>query len=166
MEDSAVQKQKYRLQPVLDVRGKTKQAAAKLLATRRAQLADAEIELVRRQAAVSTCRAQQTTAQERMMDDVKQGAPAHGLVMHRTHLADLRRVEKELVAEVEAQHLAVAAAEVEVEKSVSALIEASKEVQVIEKHNESWQENARREEERREQKLGDEIGMIGHRRGK
>ena len=159
-------KPKYRLQPVLSVREKAKQEAAKSLATQRAQLADAEVELVRRKAAVDECRARQVVAHEDMLEEVKQGVAAHGLVMHRTHLADLRRVEQELIAEVEAQRRTVAAAEGEVEKAVTALIEASREVQVIEKHHESWQQNARREDERREQKLGDEIGAITHRRAR
>ena len=159
-------KSSYRLQPVLNVRERAKQVAAKSLATRQAQLADAEVELERRQLAVAESRARQVAAQEKMMADVKQGVAAHGLVMHRTHLADLRRVEQELVAAVEDQRRTVKAAEVEVEKAVTSLIEASREVQVIAKHHEAWQQTARREEERREQKLGDEIGAITHRRGR
>jgi flagellar export protein FliJ len=165
-EDSAMPRQKYRLRPVLDVRQKAKQAAAKLLAARRAQLAEAEAELVRRNTAVDSCRAQQVTAQEKMLEEVTRGLAAHGLVVHRTHLADLRRIEQELVAEVEVQRRTVAAAEAEVDKAVTALIEASKEVQVIEKHHDTWQQSTRREEQRREQKIGDEIGAITHRRGR
>jgi flagellar export protein FliJ len=164
MEDSSVPKQKYPLQQVLDVREKGKQVAAKSLASRRAQLAAAEAELERRQAAVVTLQARQTAAQEKMLAEVRDGAAAQGLVLHRTHLADLRRVKQDLVAEVEAQRRAVVAAENEVQNAVTALIEASKEVQVIEKHHASWRQNARREAERQEQKLGDEIGALTHRR--
>jgi flagellar export protein FliJ len=60
----------------------------------------------------------------------------------------------------------VANAEAEVEKALDALIEASREVQVIEKHRETWQQRTRREEQLREQKIGDEIGAVTYRRPK
>ncbi len=163
---SAVPKQKYRLQPVLDVRGKAKQAAASLVATRREQLAAAEAELTRRRQALVVCRRRQTTAQEKMLAEFESGVEAHTLVTHRTHLADLRRNAQELAAKVEDQRRAVAGAEAEVEKAVSALIEASKEVQVIEKHRETWHQRTRREEQLREQKIGDEIGAVTYRRSR
>jgi flagellar export protein FliJ len=99
-----------------------------------------------------------------MMAETKQGVAAHGLVLYRTHLADLRRIEQELIVEVEDQERLVSTAENEVEKALAVMIEASKDVQVIEKHHESWQQKTRRDEDRNEQKLGDEIGTITHRR--
>jgi flagellar export protein FliJ len=155
-------KPKYRLQPVLSVRERAKQAAAQALATRREQLIAAEAELARRLDVLAACRARQSTAQQKMLEDSTDGAGVALLVIHRTHLADLRRIEKELIAEVEAQRSAVAAAEIEVEKAITTLIEASREVQVIEKHQESWQQRTKREEARREQKLGDEIGAANY----
>ena len=161
---SAVPKEKYRLQPVLDVRGKAKQAAARLVATRREQLAAAEEELARRRQELADCRRRQVTAREKMLEEFDPDVEANTLVVHRTHLADLRRTEQELVAKVEDQRRAVAAAEAEVERAVDALIEASKEVQVIEKHRDNWRERTRREEQLREQKIGDEIGAVTYRR--
>ena len=161
-----MQKQKYRLQPVLDVRGKAKQAAACLLATRREQLAAAEAKLMRRREALAACRQRQAIAQERMLGEFARGLDAHTLVTHRTHLADLRRTEDELMTKVEDQRRAVVGAEAEVEKAVVALIEASKEVQVIEKHRETWRQRTRREEQLRDQKIGDEIGAVTYRRGR
>jgi len=163
---SAVPKQKYRLQPVLDVRDQAKQAAACLVATRREQLAAAESELARRRQELAGCRRRQTTARERMLRDCEREVDANTLVVHRTHLADLRRTEEELVAKVEDQRRAVVGAEAEVERAVAALIEASKEVQVIEKHRETWRQRTRREEQLREQKAGDEIGAITYRRSR
>jgi flagellar export protein FliJ len=159
-----VPKQKYRLQPVLTVREKAKQTAAKMLANRRAQLAAAEAELALRKAAVDDCRARQLSVQDKMMAETQKGVVAHGLVLYRTHLADLRRIEQELIVAVEAQQRIVSLAENEVEKALSVMIEASKDVQVIEKHHEAWQQKTRREEDRNQQKLGDEIGTITHRR--
>ncbi len=163
---AAVPKPKYRLQPVLDVRGKAKQAAASLLATRREQLAAAEAELARRIQALAVCRQRQVTAKEKMLEEFEPDAGAHTLVTHRTHLADLRQTEKELATKVEDQRRAVLGAEAEVDKAITALIEASKEVQVIEKHRETWREHTRREELQREQKIGDEIGAVTYRRNR
>ena len=161
-----MQKQKYRLQPVLDVRGKAKQAAACLVATRREQLAAAEAELTRRIQSLAACRRSQVTAREKMLNEFDPGVAARTLVVHRTHLSDLRRTEDELVAKVEDQRRAVLGAEAEVEKALAALIEASKEVQVIEKHRETWRQRTRREEDLKEQKIGDEIGAVTYRRSR
>ena len=161
-----VPKQKYRLQPVLDVRGKAKQVAACLVATRREQLVAAEEELLRRTQELAGCRRRQVSAHGKMLEEVERGVDAKTLVTHRTHLADLRRVEQELVTKVEDQHRAVSSAEAEVEKALNALIEASREVQVIEKHRETWRQRTRREEQLREQKIGDEIGAVTYRRGR
>ena len=57
-------------------------------------------------------------------------------------------------------------AEAEVERAVAALIEASKEVKVIEKHRETWRQRTLREEQLREQKIGDEIGAVTYRRNR
>jgi flagellar export protein FliJ len=158
-----VPRQKYRLQPVLEVRDQIKQAAARLVATRRDQLAQAEAELARRTQAVVDCRNQQVAAQQKLFAESEAGVEANLLVIHRTHLADLRRIEQELIAQVEEQRVVVSTAKDEVDKAITALIEASREVQVIEKHREGWQERTRREEQLREQKTSDEIGALAHR---
>ncbi|HKE59474.1 MAG TPA: hypothetical protein VKB46_22345, partial [Pyrinomonadaceae bacterium] len=144
-------------------RDKIKQTAARLVATRREQLAAAETELKRRHQAVATCRDQQAAAQQKLFAEAQAGVEAHELVIHRTHLSDIRRIEQELMAQVEEQRAVVATAKDELDRAITALIEASREVQVIEKHREGWQEKTRREEQLREQKAGDEIGAITHR---
>lgn len=157
-------KNKYKLQTVLDVRERAKRDAMALVAARRAQLAEAEAELARRELSVARCRDRQRTAQEKMMEDVRRGIEAQTVVAHRAHLADLRRLEEELIAEVERQRPVVERAESELEKALAGLIEASKELQTIEKHREGWQHQTRRREARREEKLSDEIGAIIHER--
>ena len=163
---AAVPKQKYRLQPVLDVRGQAKQAAASLVATRREQLAAAEAELTRRRHALDASHRRQAIAQDKMLEEFNRGAEAQTLVTHRTHLADLRRSAQDLTAKVEDQRRVVVGAETEVDRAVAALIEASKEVQVIEKHRETWLQRTHREEQLREQKIGDEIGAVTYRRSR
>jgi flagellar export protein FliJ len=155
-------KNKYKLQPVLDVRDRVKQEAMRRVAQRRAQLAEAEAELARREQALEECRARQAEGRARMLNEMEPGTGAGHLVAHRTHLADLRNTEHELRQSVEQQHAAVARAQVELEQALAALVEASKEVRAIEKHREDWGQRVRRTEQRREQKLSDEIGSILH----
>src|SRR5262245_38788373 len=150
----AVPKSKYRLQPVLEVRDQAKQAASRLVATRREQLIDAETELARRVEEVRKTQQRQAEAQQRLRDESSKEVEAKVLQAHRTHLADLRRIEQELTEKAAEQRNVVATVNQELELAIAALIEASREVQVIEKHRESWQQKTRREEQLREQKIG------------
>lgn len=157
-------KQKYRLQTVMDVREQAQREAERLVAARLAQLAAAEEELARREREVALCRERQESARAEMLEEMRGGSAASRAVAHRTHLADLRTLEEELRAAAEEQRATVARCEAEVEKARAALVEAAREVKVIEKHREHWQERERREGARREQKLNDEIGAILHER--
>lgn len=159
----AVPKPKYRLQPVLEVRDQAKQAASRLVATRREQLIAAETELARRVEEVRKCQQRQAEARQRLLQESSEEVEAQVLQAHRTHLADLRRIEQELNEKAAEQRNVVAAANQELEQAIAALIDASREVQVIEKHRETWQQKTRREEQLREQKVGDEIGAVTHR---
>lgn len=160
----AMATQKYRLQPVLGAREQAKREAERLLAARMQQLAEAEEELARRVRAVESCRERQAAARAEMLETMSGGAAAAQALAHRTHLADLRAQEETLRAAVEEQKGAVARCEAELERARAALVEAAREVRVIEKHKENWAERRRRESVRREQKLNDEIGAILHER--
>lgn len=157
-------KSKYKLQVVLDVRERAKQDAARRVATRRAELAEAEAELSRRRQAVDDCRGRQRAAQEKLIEKLAEGADVGHVVTHRTHLADLRQLEQELLRRVEQQCTAVARAEHDVETALGLLGEASQELQVIEKHREEWQAQKLLDDQRRAQKLSDEISSIIHER--
>ena len=160
----AVASKKYRLEPVLGAREQAKREAEKTLAARTRQLSEAEEELARRVGAVEACRGRQASARAEMSEALKAGAAAAQALAHRTHLADLRAQEEALRAAAEEQRGAVARCEAEVERARAALVEAAREVRVIEKHRENWQERERRDATRREQKLNDEIGAILHER--
>lgn len=155
---------KYRLQSVLGAREQAKREAERLLAARMRQLAEAEEELTRRLRAVEACRERQAAAHAEMFQTMSGGAAAVRALAHRTHLADLRAEEETLRATVEEQRGVVARCEAELERARAALVEAAREVRVIEKHKENWHERERRESLRREQKLNDEIGAILHER--
>ncbi len=160
----AMAEKKYRLQPVLGVREQAMREAERLLAARMAQLADAEEELARREREVEACRGRQAAARAEMLETMREGAAANLALAHRTHLADLRSQEEGLKAAAEEQRGVVARCEAELERARAALVEAAREVRVIEKHREHWRERERRELARREQKLNDEIGAILHER--
>lgn len=147
---------------MLNVRDNAKQAAAKLVAARRAQVAEAEAELRRREQAVADCRARQKELRARMLEELAGGMGAGRALAGREFLDGLREQESDLTESVGEQQRALGRAEAELEKSVAALIEASREVQVIEKHREEWLRRARRAEQRGEQKISDEIGAIMH----
>lgn len=153
-------KPKYRLQPVVDVREKAKQEAARVVALRREQLANAEEKLRYCERAVEDCCEQQKEVRGRMLEETELGTEAQRLVAYRTHLKDLQNKEAELIIAVEKQHIVVKRAEAELENALAALIESSKELKVIEKHKQQWRERSLRDMERREQKLNDEIGAI------
>src|SRR5918998_6904030 len=147
----AVATKKYRLQPVLGTREQAKREAERLLAARMRQLAEAEEELARRLGEVEACRARQASARAEMLEAMTGGAAAARALAHRTHLADLRAQEEGLRAAAEEQRGAVARCEAELERARAALVEAAREVRVIEKHRENWRERERRETLRREQ---------------
>lgn len=153
-------KEKYRLQVVLEMREKLKKEAAQFVVLRRQQLAAAEEELVRRKQAVIDNLQMQRDAQDTMFSELNAGAEARFAVSYRIHLADLREDEIVLRENVVKQEKAVEQAEIEVERALELLAESAKEMKVIETHKDNWRTDKRRESERREQKLNDEIGAI------
>lgn len=155
---------KYRLQAVLDVRARAQQEAGKTIALRRTELAEAELELRQRLAAAQHCRQQQQTAQVTLRQTLARGTRIRTINLHRTHLADLRLRESALQEAVEKQRAVVFCAEQALEQARVNLIEAAKQVRVIEKHRDNWQREQRRAGEHSEQKAMDEAGAIVHRR--
>lgn len=158
--------EKYNLQRLLEVRERTRETAIKFLAQCRQQLALQETELAARKDAVEKCRRTQRRAESEMLEKSRNGMKNSEILLHRRYLNDLREQEVELLAAVEEQKINVERAEQEVENALLALAEATKEVQVIEKHREKWQAEKRLESARREQKNNDEIGAILHERQK
>jgi flagellar export protein FliJ len=153
-------REKYRLQTVLEIRDKAKKEAAQLVGVRRGQLASAEEELERCHQAVRDNLQKQREQQDLMFAEINRGVEARRAMAFRTHLTDLREVELDLRANVVKQEKVVRQAEIELEKALEFLAEATKEVKVIEKHKETWRLNTKLEAERKEQKLNDEIGQI------
>ncbi|MFN0124340.1 MAG: hypothetical protein ACKV2V_27895 [Blastocatellia bacterium] len=153
---------KYRLTPLIEIRERAKQDAARVVSRRREELAMAEAELVRREQAVIECRERQAEARRQMTTAAERGIQAAKLVLHRTHVDDLRLLEAQLQDEVEKQKTIVARAEAALDRALLALAEAARELQTVEKHRELWREQVKREAERRDQKLLDELGAARH----
>lgn len=158
--------EKYNLQRLLEVRERARETFVKLLAQSRYELTLAERELAARKNAVEDCRQAQQRAQSEMLEKAQDGIKTSQIVVHRQHLMDLREKEIGLLAAVEQQKTVVARAEQEVENALLALNEATKEMQVIEKHRENWRREKKIGFARREQKTNDEIGAILHERRK
>lgn len=153
---------KYRLETVLTMRGRAKDEAAKLVALRYEQLAQAEEELMRRQRNLQTCYEKQTQARTAMNDELDQGIQAKSVMAHRNFLQDLREQEIQLKDLVEKQKKAVKRAEDEVEIAREKLIDAAKELKAIEVHKQNWIAAEKIEQNRKDQKVSDEIGAILH----
>ena len=155
---------KYRLEVVLDARGRKKDEAARFVAVRRQELLQAEDELKRRINFLEDCRRKQKEAHEKMMSEFNAGSQAGNIVAHRNFLQVLKDKEEELLFLVEEQKIEAKKAEERVDEALDLLAEASKELKVIEKHKEKWKEAVKREREKQEQKISDEIGAILHQR--
>lgn len=156
--------EKYKLQRLLEMRERTRDDAALYLAECRRELSSAENELKRREKAVEDCRREQAETQKSLIEKSQSGMKSSEMVRYRQRLSDLREHETSLLMAVEEQKNVILRVEQKVEKALNTLSEAAKEVKVIEKHRENWQLEKRTENERREQKLNDEIGALLHER--
>lgn len=152
--------EKYNLQRLLEMRERAREQAALHLAGCREQLRLAQAELEERRRAVDGCRIEQNKAQEEMIEKAAGGIRSTEIARYRQHLKDLREKEIMLQGLAAEQDAVVRRAEQTVEKAFLGLAEASKEAKVIEKHRENWQTAKKTEADRREQKIGDEIGAI------
>jgi myosin heavy subunit len=124
------------------------------------QIIDAEVELIRRAEAITECTATIAAAREQMFEQARGGSEAYRLVEFRTHLADLKRIEGELVAAHEQQRSALSRAENELDKAIAALNEARKQSKILEKHRASWKARVDHERHQHEQKVNEEISEV------
>ena len=150
----------YRLASVLEVRRRLEREAARMVATRRVQVLEAEAELVRRAEAVAACVTRIAAARERMFEQARDGSQAYRLVEFRTHLSDLKRIEGELAVAHQQQQRVLSRAETELEKAIAALNEARKQSKILEKHRETWKARVDHQRQHQEQKLNEEISGV------
>jgi flagellar biosynthesis chaperone FliJ len=151
-------KPKYRLQVVENMRATAKSQAAEFVALCRQKLADEERELVRRKDLVVEMQERQQEEQEQMFLKIQTGFIAGDMMAHKDYMLKLKDEENKRQQQVENQQLIVEKAKQEVDKALVKLTEASKELKVLETHHEKWTANVKKEAERKEEKMNDEIG--------
>jgi flagellar export protein FliJ len=159
-------KPKYRLQVVENMRATAKSQAAEFVALCRQKLADAERELLRRKGLVVEMQERQQEEKEQMFLKIQSGFVAGDMMAHKEYMLKLKDEENRLQEEVDNQALLVEKAKQEVDRALVKLTEASKELKVIETHHEKWSANLKKELERKEEKMNDEIGANLYQRRK
>jgi flagellar export protein FliJ len=157
-----VKAKKYRLETVLGIRNRAREEAARQVALRLGQLEQAEEELNRRQLKLQACYEQQNKAQALMSAELSKGIQARDILAHQNYLNDLRKLEIELKNDVEKQIQAVTKAEKELETAREKLVETARDLKSIEVHKANWQMSEQKAQNKREQKISDEIGAILH----
>jgi flagellar export protein FliJ len=158
--------EKYRLQTVLEIRRRSCDEAAKMIALRLRQLEQEEIALRRRQNELKDCVEKLNQTNFLMNYELEKGLQTHNILQHRNFVEDLRKLEIKLKAEVEKQSQLVCKAEKDLEVAREKLFESTRELKTIENHKTNGQESEHSKKKRREQKITDEIGAILHERGK
>lgn len=153
----------YRLQTLLEIRERAKEAAEQAFATAMQQLAaekqklkEMEEDLERRKAE----RKQKVMAY--LADVMKKGSGAGGLNMMNRFEERLKDEEAQCALEIERQKEAVKAAEENVEAKRREMAEAAKELKAIEKHKDTWKAEVKKERDAREELTQEEIGNALH----
>lgn len=153
----------YRLQTLLEIRQRAKEAAEQAfaqamqeLAKEREKLKEMEADLERRKAE----RKEKVMAY--LAEVMKKGVGAGGLNMMNRFEERLKDEEAQLSLEIDQQKEAVKAAEQNVEQKRYEMAEAAKELMAIEKHKEGWAKQVKKEREMREELAQEEIGNALH----
>ena len=153
---------KYRLETVLTLRSRTRDEAAQQVALRLHELQAAEDELARRRKKLQTCLEQLDKANAQMNAELEKGIQAREILAHQSFLNDLKKQEADWQRAVEEQTETVSKAEKLLAAAREKLNEAARELKSMETHRANWQSAREKEENRREQKISDEIGAILH----
>lgn len=151
---------KYRLEPILVEKERLREAAVHFLNKKKDDLAAEEQKLADVQAELQAAIDRKAQMIQEYNDNMFGGKyNIDEIKIRKLHIEDMGFKIKEIQQAVENQRKAVARAETEVRKAEDALIAASKEVQVMEKHKENWQRTLKEEELKKEAKELEEIGQ-------
>lgn len=151
---------KYRLEPILDEKERLREAAVTFLNKKKDDLAAEEKKLADVQAELQAAIDRKEQMIQEYNDNMFGGKyNIDEIKIRKLHIEDMGFKIKEIQQAVENQRKAVARAEAEVRKAEDALIAASKEVQVMEKHKENWQRALKEEELKKEAKELEEIAQ-------
>jgi hypothetical protein len=151
---------KYRLQPVLEEKERLKEEAVRFLMKKKEELAAEQAKLARIEEELR----QAIERKDRMVEEYNTNMfggkyTVDEIKVRKIHIEDAIFKIEEIKQDVARQEKAVDRAETEVHKAEDALIFASKEVQVMEKHKENWLRALKEEEMKKEARELEEIAQ-------
>lgn len=153
---------KYRLKSILKVRTKTRDDTARDLKLCEEILAEKKTVLERLTNSRLDLNKKILNFNKKMELEMNNGTKAGNIISHQNHLMDLKNKLQELEGIIRNQKDEVKIAEDLVLKATEKLVEASKELKIIEKHKDNWMENERHSNKKKEQKFNDELAAILH----
>jgi len=156
---------RYPLQAVVDQREALKEEAKRALAAA-VQAAAREAEVLRdKEEAHAAARGDRDDFARHMYDPDEQGVLEIPTIEKRTEgLRFLEERAREAFRAVEEQKKVLDRAERELEQRRAALVEADRELKVVEKHHENWLADWKRETARQEQRQAEEITLARYAR--
>ncbi|HOT01962.1 MAG TPA: hypothetical protein PLY66_13240 [Acidobacteriota bacterium] len=155
------QKPKYRLQPVLDQKEKAKSDAEKALARAHQALAEEKRKLQELEEQKTRLLAQIDDARQKRDQKAMEGElTVQESQQYKMYIQGLHEQRKELDVRIYKQTKVVERAAEAVEKTKAELIRCAKEFEAMNKHKDGWLQQLKLEEQKKEQKLMEEIGMI------
>ncbi|MFO1464569.1 MAG: hypothetical protein U1F66_12415 [bacterium] len=155
--------EKYRLQPLLDVRIRNKRNAEIELGKAFKALKEEQEKLKKLEEEKQEIIQKRENARREMAEMLRMGesvvSDSHG---HLNFIKRLKEDEEKKDQEIEDQKFQIEKAEDRVSKAKRDYIDACKEVKIMEKHKELWKKKLKQKLEYEEQKLMNELGNVGH----
>jgi flagellar export protein FliJ len=150
---------KYRLQIVLDQKKEKRDEAAKRLNEAIEALRQEERVLAKLEDDLRKNRETREKTELEISEKLAMGVLGIGKVQGMwVYIKSLEAQEKQILEYIERQKVKIKQAQQVVDKARLALIEAAKELKLMEKHKEKWMARIKKEIEEKEQKEMDEIG--------
>jgi flagellar export protein FliJ len=151
--------QKYRLQPVLDKREKKKKDAEKILADARAEVERQKQILKQREEDIEKAVQKKDKYTADLRTKMDAGMETGKITAGKAFIEVLKQNIVTAQEKAEEQRKVVESAEQKVQAAVAGVAEATKEMKVIEKHKENWQDVVRKEIEEKEDKEQEEVAQ-------
>ncbi len=153
----------YRLQTLLEIRERAKEAAEQAFTDAVQALAKQQAELKRLEADLERRRRERKEKVAAFLQEVlAKGTEAGGLVNMNRFENRLKDDEVQVELNIERQKEAVKGAEKLVESRRQEMAEAAKDLKAIEKHQENWKKEVKHRREQREELVQEEIGNALH----
>ena len=156
-------KEKYRLQPLLQVKLKNKRTAEIALSKAFAELKAEEEKLKILEKEKREIIQRREDSRREMAEKVARGeSVVYDSNIHLNFLKKLQEDEEKKDQEIEDQKEAIKRAEEKLAQAKRDYIDACKEVKIMEKHKELWRKKIKKELEFQEAKMMNELGNVIH----